>query len=97
MTPIAIARRIVRYAAHLVPRWRRSEWEREWQAELHTESESPEVIERSTGAIADALCLRSQSMYLDLWWGDLRFAWRNVVRRPAFTALVVSRWRSASA
>ena len=89
MKPIAIARRIVRYAAHLVPRWRRSEWEREWQAELHSEAESPEVIERSTGAIADALCLRSQSMYLELWWGDLRFAWRNVVRRPAFTALVV--------
>ena len=55
MTPLAIARRIVRYAAHLVPRWRRSEWEREWQAELHSEAESPEVIERSTGAIADDL------------------------------------------
>jgi putative ABC transport system permease protein len=28
-------------------------------------------------------------MYLDLWWGDLRFAWRAAARRPAFTALVV--------
>jgi putative ABC transport system permease protein len=28
-------------------------------------------------------------MYLDLWLGDLRFAWRAVVRRPAFTSLVV--------
>ncbi len=29
-------------------------------------------------------------MYLDLWWGDLRFAWRNAAKRPAFTLLVVS-------
>ena len=28
-------------------------------------------------------------MYLDLWLGDVRFAWRAVARRPAFTALVV--------
>ena len=29
-------------------------------------------------------------MSLDSWWGDLRFAWRNAVRRPAFTLLVAS-------
>jgi putative ABC transport system permease protein len=28
-------------------------------------------------------------MRLDAWAGDLRYAWRNVVRRPAFAALVV--------
>jgi len=28
-------------------------------------------------------------MNLDLWWGDVRFAWRAVARRPAFTSLVV--------
>ncbi|HEY7291145.1 MAG TPA: ABC transporter permease [Vicinamibacterales bacterium] len=28
-------------------------------------------------------------MQLDLWWDDLRYAWRNAVRRPAFTVLVV--------
>jgi putative ABC transport system permease protein len=28
-------------------------------------------------------------MFLDLWWGDVRFAWRAVARRPAFTSLVV--------
>jgi len=27
-------------------------------------------------------------MYLDLWWGDVRFAWRNAVGRPGFTLLV---------
>jgi putative ABC transport system permease protein len=28
-------------------------------------------------------------MHLDSWRGELRFAWRNVVRRPGFSALVV--------
>src|SRR5207245_9953606 len=28
-------------------------------------------------------------MALELWWGDVRFAWRTAVRRPAFTMLVV--------
>ena len=29
-------------------------------------------------------------MSFDLWWGDLRFAWRNAVRRPGFTLLVAA-------
>ena len=28
-------------------------------------------------------------MYLESWFGDVRFAWRAVARRPAFTSLVV--------
>ena len=28
-------------------------------------------------------------MSLDLWWEDLRFAWRTMLRRPAFATLVV--------
>ena len=87
-------RRIVRIVSRLVPRWRRDDWQREWDAELvaqRTEEDggAPSVLDRSSGAIADALYLRSQAMYFDLWRGDLRFAWRNAVRRPAFTALVV--------
>jgi putative ABC transport system permease protein len=27
-------------------------------------------------------------MHLESWWGDVRFAWRNAVRRPGFTLLV---------
>src|SRR4029077_3938788 len=29
-------------------------------------------------------------MSFDLWWGDLRFAWRNAFRRPGFTLLVAA-------
>jgi putative ABC transport system permease protein len=28
-------------------------------------------------------------MQLDLWWNDVRFAWRNVVKRPGFAVLVI--------
>jgi putative ABC transport system permease protein len=94
MKPLPIAYRLVQLASRLVPKWRRREWESEWRAELHHHMldvpESPSsVIARSTGALTDAAYLRGQSMQLDLWWNDVRFAWRNVVRRPGFTFLVV--------
>lgn len=94
MTPLSLAFRLVRLASHLVPKWRRHEWESEWRAELHhhvdDEPDSPtSVVARSAGAVADAAYLRGQSMQLDLWWSDMRFAWRNVVRRPGFALLVV--------
>ncbi|HEY2908023.1 MAG TPA: ABC transporter permease [Vicinamibacterales bacterium] len=92
MRPQAIARRIVGLASHLVPAWRRDEWRREWDAELDQQTrERPDIaVARSVGSIADATTMRTQAMYLDLWWGDLRFAWRNAAKRPAFTFLVVS-------
>src|SRR5205814_4467304 len=46
------------------------------------------LVDRSAGAVSDAVYLRSHAMHLDLWWGDVRFAWRNAVRRPGFTLLV---------
>ena len=90
MTPLA--RRALRLVALLVPRCRRGEWMREWDAELHADADRSGTarlsLERSAGAVADAMYLRSHAMYLDLWWGDLRFAWRNAMRRPGFTLLV---------
>ena len=94
MKPLAAALAVIRLISGIVPRWRRGDWEREWRAELHAQanddvSGSSTVLARSAGAFADAFSLRSQAMYLDLWLGDLRFAWRAVARRPAFTSLVV--------
>jgi putative ABC transport system permease protein len=94
MKPLAAALAVIRLISSIVPRWRRGDWEREWRAELHAQahddvSGSSTVLARSAGAFADAFSLRSQAMYLDLWLGDLRFAWRAVARRPAFTSLVV--------
>src|SRR5439155_9461068 len=69
-------------------RSRRAEWVREWSAELDAVPRDHALFDRSAGAVADAMSLRSHAMYLDLWWGDVRFAWRNAVRRPGFTLLV---------
>ena len=85
---------LISLISRLVPRWRRGDWEREWHAELQAQAHGDTgrestVLARSAGAFADAFSLRSQAMYLDLWLGDVRFAWRAVSRRPAFTALVV--------
>ena len=85
---------LIRLISRLVPRWRRGDWVREWHAELQAQAHDDTggestVLARSVGAFADAFSLRSQAMYLDLWLGDVRFAWRAVSRRPAFTALVV--------
>lgn len=94
MSPLRVALRVIRLLSALVPRWRRRDWMREWEAELHAHTRQTggtdrSTLAQSTGPVADAVFLRSQAVYLDLWRGDLRFAWRNVVRRPAFTTLVV--------
>src|SRR5207302_10957095 len=47
------------------------------------------VVHRSTGAVADAVYLRSQALQLDLLFRDITLAWRNAFRRPGFTLLVV--------
>src|SRR4030095_10468582 len=47
------------------------------------------VVSRSTGAVADAVYLRSQALQLDVLIHDAALAWRNALRRPAFTLLVV--------
>ena len=92
MTRKTIAAYFVRAASIIVPAWRRQDWRREWDLELNEHAAQSRVdgsVARSIGSIADAAMLRRQAMYLDLWWGDLRFAWRNAAKRPAFTLLVV--------
>src|SRR5262249_52175979 len=92
MSALVFLRHVVRLASLLVPRWRRRDWAREWNAELDADlrqrAGGSTLVDRSAGAFADAISLRSHAMYLDLWWGDVRFAWRNAVRRPGFTLLV---------
>jgi putative ABC transport system permease protein len=89
----ALARHVVRLAARIVPAWRREEWRREWDAELDHQAlewRRDAAVGAVVGSIADATTLRAQALHLDSWWGDMRFAWRNAAKRPAFTLLVVS-------
>ena len=93
MTPLRFAQTIVRAVARLVPRWQRRDWQREWNAELQHHAfdrhEPLGVVSRSTGAVADAVYLRSQALQLDVLVHDALLAWRNALRRPGFTLLVV--------
>ena len=93
MTPLRLALALVRAAARFVPRWQRGEWQREWSAELHHHAldarEPGALVHRSTGAVADAVYLRSQALQLDLLFRDVALAGRNAFRRPGFTLLVV--------
>ena len=70
MTALRLALALVRAAARLVPRWQRRDWQREWDAELQhhaTDARDPGgLVQRSTGAVADAVYLRSQALQLDL-------------------------------
>ena len=85
MTALRFALRLVHIAARLVPRWQRRDWQREWNAELrHHALEQPpplSLVHRSTGGVADAAYIRSHALQLDLLFRDVRFAWRNAVRR----------------
>jgi putative ABC transport system permease protein len=93
MTALRMALALVRAAARFVPRRQRGEWQREWDAELrHHASDACDpggLVQRSTGAVADAVYLRSQALQLDLIVHDLTLAVRNAFRRPGFTLLVV--------
>ena len=81
-------RRALRVAGWLVPRWRRREWRREWDAELASWDLEPGAP--VAAPFADAVVLRGQSMHLDMWAGDVRFALRTFSRRPGFSLLVVT-------
>jgi putative ABC transport system permease protein len=93
MTPLRLAQTLVRAFSRLVPRWQRQDWRQEWDAELQHQAldrnEPFGTLSRSTGAAVDAVYLRSQALQLDVLARDLTFAWRNAIRRPAFTLLVV--------
>jgi len=67
MKPLVVALRVVRLMARLVPRWRRADWQREWEAELEAcarDAGGPGsvLLAHSTGAVADAIYLRSHAM-----------------------------------
>src|SRR5207302_1734691 len=87
----SFARQLMSLASRLVPQWRRSEWIREWNAELDhfaTTGRGPaQTLAHAIGAVADALWLRVHAVQFDLWWGDFRFACRHAARRPAFALL----------
>jgi putative ABC transport system permease protein len=95
---IALARRIVRLAALLVPRRDRDAWLREWDAEIHHEgrhrprglADQFTLLHRSSGAFRDAAWLRRQFTRDAEMFHDIRHVLRMLRARPAFTAIAAA-------
>ena len=78
-------RRFIALVAWLAPGSRRREFKAEWEAELATDPS----MTRAVGAVSDALFLSRQAWSLDMWLQDVRYSLRVLVRRPAYTTLVL--------
>ena len=83
----SLARAILGAAAMFVPKWRRREWRREWDAELWYAPR--DAVRLSAGAIPHALQLLQQHWSLDMVVQDIRYGCRMLRRNPGF-ALVAS-------
>ncbi|MDX1396791.1 MAG: ABC transporter permease, partial [Gemmatimonadota bacterium] len=92
-------------AVLIAPGSERRPWVREWEAEIahlraRTATREPvrgpgfaadlEVVRRSGGAVVHALWLRGQEWRPDMLFQDLKFALRGLLKRPAFTLVVIS-------
>jgi predicted permease len=90
---------LIRALAFVVPADRRRTWLDQWRAELwhyaqwldREDGRLPfaRLAARATGAIPHAVQLRLSQWSPRMILHDLKFAWRMLVRRPAFTAVAV--------
>jgi hypothetical protein len=89
----ALARRIVRLAAALVPSGARDEWRAEWDAELAALSDVPlkyrRPVRRALGAFADAFWLRQRSIADFDWIDDVRHGSRQLRQHRGFAATAI--------
>jgi predicted permease len=82
----------------LAPPSRRREWRRQWRADLWHEWDwagrrraslvhRAGVVRRATGAFRHAFLLRLHVRRIEMITQDLRYGWRQMLRRPALTAV----------
>ena len=87
---------LIRLVERLVPRSHRDDWRAEWIAELaHSDLPPWRLRVRALGALADALWLARHQGNRAQWSAallahDVRYAARTLLRRPAFTTIVVA-------
>ncbi len=86
-SPRSLAHRVVALAAWIVPRWRRQEWRREWDAELwHAHTSGGR---HSLGAFEHAFWLRKRGWLMDTLGQDLRFGARMLMRHRLFSIVAI--------
>jgi predicted permease len=84
----------------LAPRSRRREWRRQWRADIWHEwqwitaqrrgiSGRAGIARRAAGAFRHAWLLRMHVRRVEMITQDLRYGWRQMLRRPGFTAVAV--------
>ncbi len=95
------ALRFVRWCAWLVPADRRTDWRRQWDADLLAQAAflladgrasgvvRRDLFQRSLGALSHALWLRTRQWRTLMTAQDLRYAVRGFRQRPGFTAAIV--------
>ncbi len=87
-------------ASWLAPPSRRREWRRQWRADIlhewHWQSRhrggaagSAGLLVRTGGALRHAVWLRLHVRRLEMLTQDIRYGWRLMVRKPAFTLVAV--------
>jgi putative ABC transport system permease protein len=99
--PLRLALAWIASLVWIAPASRRTTWRAQWEAELWhywqwlererggAPASAWRVLTRAAGALPHAARLRASSWSPDIMLHDLRFAWRLVLRRPAFTAVAV--------
>src|SRR4051812_8015560 len=91
---------IIDLGASLVPASRRRAWRRQWRADILHEwqwiarhpdnSKHPgTLLIRAAGALRHAFWLRRHVRSLEMITQDIRYGWRLMLRRPAFTAIAI--------
>lgn len=91
---LALLLAVVDRLARLVPGPRRREWRRQWRADLTYAWQEPgrtpiDAVQYGTGALRHAFWLRGHIRRMEMISHDLRYGWRLMVRRPAFTAVAI--------
>lgn len=94
----SLARTVVRLASVVVPATYRDRFVDEWCAEIAHERDRRRVLERSLGALPDAMATRrlfstriqkSHRRPAPMLFQDVRFALRSFLHRPGWTAVVL--------
>jgi predicted permease len=98
--PLRISLSLVHLAAPIVPRARRADWSRQWDADLRhqwsflrshqgTVGAAFDLVSRARGAWWHALALRLRSLHMPTFFSDVRYGVRSLIARPGFTLVAV--------